>query len=149
MATSGSTYFCFMADVFSKEKRSWIMSRVKSKDTQPELLVRKFLHRQGFRFRLYRKDLPGKPDIILPKYRTAIFVHGCFWHGHKGCSKANLPKTKTEWWKNKIDTNASNDIKNRKRLKKSGWRIIIIWQCDLKAKKIVGTLNKLTRSILR
>lgn len=121
-----------MADIHSKETRSYNMSRIKSKDTKPELLVRKFLHKNGFRYRLHVKDLPGKPDIVLPKYKTIIFIHGCFWHGHEGCTKASLPKTRTEWWTDKICKNAANDQKSEVALSKSGWKIITIWQCELK-----------------
>ena len=95
-------YFCVMADVHTKEQRSYNMSRIKSKDTKPEMLVRRFLHANGFRYKLHEKNLPGKPDIVLPKYKTVIFVHGCFWHGHTGCKYYVVPKTRTEWWMNKI-----------------------------------------------
>lgn len=138
-----------MADVHDKETRSYNMSRIKGKDTKPELLVRKFLHANGYRYRLHLKDLPGKPDIVLPKYKTVIFVHGCFWHGHEGCKYFTIPKTKSEWWKNKIETNAANDTKAMKALKKDGWKIITIWTCELKPKKVeetlVNLLNKLAK----
>src|SRR6266487_4753063 len=100
-----------MADVHDKETRSYNMSRIKSRNTKPELLVRKFLHAHGFRYRLHVKDLPGKPDIVLPKYRTVIFIHGCFWHGHEGCKYFVVPKTRTEWWLTKINSNKANDAK--------------------------------------
>ena len=98
-------------DVHTKEQRSYNMSRIKGKDTKPEMLVRRFLHANGFRYKLHDKKLPGKPDIVLPKYRTVIFVHGCFWHGHKNCKYFVVPKTRTEWWLNKINGNIANDIK--------------------------------------
>lgn len=136
-----------MADVHDKATRSYNMSRVKSKNTKPELVVRKFLHANGFRYRLHVKDLPGKPDIVLPKYKTVIFVHGCFWHGHKGCKYYVVPKTKTEWWLNKINTNITNDKKAIAALKKDGWKIITLWECDLKTNKIDNTLPKLLRDL--
>ena len=105
-----------MADVHSKETRSYNMSRIKSKNTKPEMLVRQFLHKTGFRYRLHVKDLPGKPDILLPKYKTVIFVHGCFWHGHEGCKYSALPKTRREWWENKIKGNCLKDQDDLKKL---------------------------------
>ncbi|MES3016846.1 MAG: DNA mismatch endonuclease Vsr [Bacteroidota bacterium] len=124
-----------MADVHSKETRSYNMSRIRSKDTKPEMLVRKFLHKNGFRYRLHVKDLPGKPDIVLPKYKTVIFVHGCFWHGHEGCKYYVVPKTRSEWWVEKIGKNKSNDIKAENALSSTGWKIINIWECDIKSEK--------------
>ena len=123
------------------------MSRIRSKDTSPELLVRKFLHGQGFRYTLYNKNLPGKPDIVLPKYNTIIFVQGCFWHGHANCKYATIPKTRTEWWQKKIDTNKGNDEKSQKLLKKAGWKIINVWGCDLKKQKVEKTLNRLEKKL--
>lgn len=132
-----------MADVHDKKTRSYNMSRVKGKDTKPELLVRKFLYANGFRYRLHVKDLPGKPDIVLPKYNTVIFVHGCFWHGHKNCKYFTIPKTKTEWWTKKINGNIANDQKAIHQLQDAGWNIITIWTCELKPKKLDETLNNL------
>ena len=129
-----------MADVHSKETRSYNMSRIRSKDTKPELLVRRFLHKNGFRYRLHVKDLPGKPDIVLPKYKTVIFIHGCFWHGHEGCKYFVVPKTRTEWWLHKIGTNATNDSNAETHLKYAGWKIIKIWECELKKALIETTL---------
>src|ERR1019366_3020266 len=117
-----------MADVHDKKTRSYNMSRIRSKDTKPELIVRSFLHRNGFRFRLHDKKLPGKPDIVLKKYKTVIFVHGCFWHGHKGCKYFVVPKTRTKWWLNKINRNKELDAIHNKALRKSGWHIIEIWE---------------------
>lgn len=136
-----------MADVHSKEIRSYNMSQIKGKNTKPEILVRKFLHSKGFRFRLHDAKLPGKPDIILPKYKTVIFVHGCFWHGHKNCKYATIPKTKTEWWLKKIIGNVANDKKKSSNLKKEGWRVINIWTCQLKPKKVEKTLSSLLNSL--
>jgi len=136
-----------MADVHSKETRSYNMSRIKSKDTKPELLVRKFLHKNGFRYRLHVKDMPGKPDIVLPKYKTVIFIHGCFWHGHEGCRYYVVPKTRTEWWLNKIQGNSANDIKTEMLLKTAGWRIIKLWECELKKTGIEATFSNLLATI--
>lgn len=108
------------------------MRQIKSKNTKPEMLVRKFLHAQGFRFRLHVKDLPGKPDIVLPKFKVVVLVNGCFWHGHQNCSKAPLPKTNSLWWKEKIDRNISKDKANIEKLEAVGWRVITLWQCQLK-----------------
>lgn len=121
-----------MVDIISKEKRSWNMSRIKGKDTKPELIVRSLLHMMGYRFRLHRKDLPGKPDIVLPKYRTVIFVHGCFWHRHKDCKYAYNPKSRTSFWQNKFKENIERDNKKQAELKKIGWEVIVIWECDLR-----------------
>lgn len=119
------------------------MSHVKSKNTKPEVLVRRFLFAHGFRFRLYRKDLPGKPDIVLPKYKTAIFINGCFWHGHENCKYAKLPETNHEFWLTKINGNIQRDITTSAKLTEMGWRVFTIWQCELKPKNIDNTLNNL------
>jgi len=121
-----------MPDRFSAEERSRIMSRVKGRDTQPELVVRRQLHRLGYRFRLHRKDLPGKPDIVLPKYRAVIFVHGCFWHGHPGCRRATRPASNTEFWDRKIDSNVARDAQAQAALAALGWRQLTIWQCQIR-----------------
>jgi DNA mismatch endonuclease (patch repair protein) len=136
-----------MADVHDKKTRSYNMSMIRSKNTKPEMLVRKFLHAQGFRYRLHDKKLPGKPDIVLPKYKTVIFIHGCFWHGHKGCKYFVVPKTRTYWWLNKINTNKANDLKALKTLKKEDWRTINLWECELKPIKIAKTLAKLLKKL--
>ncbi len=131
-----------MADVHSKEVRSYNMSRIKGKNTKPEMLVRRFLHKNGFRYRLHVKGLPGKPDIVLPKYKTVIFVHGCFWHGHEGCRYYVVPKTRTEWWLNKIQGNITNDSTAERLLIEQGWKIIKIWGCELKTDRFNETLNQ-------
>lgn len=139
-------------DVFTPEKRSEIMSRVKSKDTKPELFVRSLLHTMGYRFRLHRKDLPGSPDIVLPKHRTAIFVHGCFWHQHPGCPRATLPQRNAEFWKKKLEGNVERDSRAQQRLKELGWNVLILWQCEIKRnadalpKKLNEALRKGTSS---
>jgi DNA mismatch endonuclease (patch repair protein) len=119
-----------MTDVFSKDKRSWIMSRVKGRDTKPETLVRSFVHRMGFRFRLYRRDLPGKPDIVLPRHNKVIFVHGCFWHGHKQCPRSKRPTTNEWFWNKKLDGNIERDKRFRRRLRRMGWEVLVVWQCE-------------------
>ena len=114
------------------EQRSRNMSAIKSKNTKPEIAVRKLLHSMGFRFRLHRKDLPGSPDIVLPKYKTVIFVHGCFWHRHNNCKYATTPKTRKEFWENKFEENVKRDNLNQANLTLKGWKIIILWECQLK-----------------
>jgi len=138
-----------MADVHSKEIRSKNMAAIKSKNTRPEMLVRKFLHANGYRYKLHDKSLPGKPDIVLPKYKTVIFVHGCFWHGHSNCKYYVVPKTKTDWWLNKINGNIANDTKALKALKKEGWEIITIWECNLKPAILQKSLNTLLKKLSR
>ena len=136
-----------MADVHNKEQRSYNMSMIKGKNTKPEMLVRRFLHANGFRYRLHDKKLPGKPDIVLPKYKTVIFVHGCFWHGHHNCRYYVVPKTRTEWWLNKINGNKVNDGKAVKALRKEGWKVMNVWECDLKPKKAEKILIKILNNL--
>lgn len=136
-----------MADVHSKERRSFNMSQVKGKDTKPELLVRKFLFTNGLRYRLYDKKLPGKPDIVLPKYNTVVLIQGCFWHGHEGCKYATLPKTRIEFWSNKIEANIKRDKENIECLKKLGWNVLIVYGCELKKAKQEQTLNNILSNI--
>lgn len=121
-----------MVDIFSKDKRSNIMSRVKGKNTKPELMVRTLLHKMGYRFRLHQKDLPGKPDIILKKYKTVIFVHGCYWHRHDCKRGQSLPSSNKEFWKKKFQGTIERDEKACKQLKDLGWNVGIVWQCELK-----------------
>ena len=124
-----------MVDIVSEQQRSYNMSRIRSKNTKPEIIVRSMLHRLGYRFTVNgpkNKKLPGKPDIVLPKYKTVIFVHGCFWHRHKGCKYATLPKARAEWWKTKLEGNAERDVRQQKELWKLGWEVIVIWECELK-----------------
>lgn len=136
-----------MADVHSTQTRSYNMSQIKGKNTKPEMLVRRFLHANGFRYKLHDKTLPGKPDLVLPKYKTVIFVHGCFWHGHKDCRYFVVPKTRTEWWLNKINGNTANDAKALKALMKEGWKIITVWECNLKPAKVEKTLKAISKKI--
>jgi DNA mismatch endonuclease (patch repair protein) len=121
-----------MADTFTAAKRSEIMSRIGGKDTAPEVLVRRLLHGLGFRFRLHRKDLPGKPDIVLPRHKKLILVHGCFWHGHRDCPRAALPTTNVKFWRRKISKNIVRDRQVRKQLAELGWDVLVLWQCQLK-----------------
>jgi len=123
------------------------MSRIRGKDTKPELLVRKFLFAAGFRYRLHDKRLPGKPDIVLPKYKTVIFIHGCFWHGHEGCRYYVVPKTRSEWWLNKITSNKIKDSRDILSLKEEGWKILTIWECELKPRTREATLSILPATI--
>lgn len=120
----------FMVDHLSPEKRSWNMSRVRSKDTGPEMKVRRLLFSMGFRYRINVKTLPGKPDIVLKKWNTVIFVHGCFWHRHKGCKDTTTPKTKTEWWLEKFKKNVTNDQKKRQALEELDWKVLVVWECE-------------------
>jgi len=119
-------------DRLSKQHRSWNMSRIKSKDTKPEIQVRSLLHKLGFRFRLHRNDLPGKPDIVLPKYSTVIFVHGCYWHHHQNCQFAYTPKSKVEFWLNKFAENVARDKKVQLELAKLNWKVLVVWECELR-----------------
>tara|TARA_Y100001978_G_scaffold106421_1_gene95046 strand:+ start:229 stop:645 length:417 start_codon:yes stop_codon:yes gene_type:complete len=113
-------------------ERSRNMSAIKSKNTKPEIAVRKLLHSMGYRFRLHRKDLPGSPDIVLPKYKTVIFVHGCFWHRHENCKYASNPKTRKEFWENKFKGNVKRDLEIQKNIKNIEWRSLVIWECETK-----------------
>lgn len=122
-----------MADTITPERRSWNMSRIRGRNTGPELRLRSLLHRAGFRFRLHANELPGKPDIILPKYRTAIFVHGCFWHRHEGCRNATTPSTRSEFWQAKFDSNVIRDERSRSALQTAGWTVFTVWECELKS----------------
>jgi DNA mismatch endonuclease, patch repair protein len=118
-------------DIFSKSKRSQIMSHISGKHTKPEISIRKIAHSLGYRFRLHKKELPGKPDIVFPKYKKVIFVNGCFWHGHKNCNRSKLPTTNKIFWQDKIAGNKKKDKSNYIRLKKLGWHYLVIWQCSI------------------
>jgi len=138
-----------MADVHDKKTRSFNMSRIRSKDTKPEILVRKFLFGKGFRYKLHDKSLPGKPDLVFPKYKTVILIHGCFWHGHEGCKYFVLPKTRTKWWIEKINRNRQLDAEHNKELRKLGWKIITVFECKLKLKSRERTLNRLATRLVK
>jgi len=133
-------------DVFSKSKRSEVMSKIRGKNTKPELAVRSILHRMGYRFRLHRRDLPGCPDIVLPKYKTVIFVHGCFWHRHPKCKYAYNPKSRKTFWQKKFRQNVEQDKKVRKKLTRLGWKVIVIWECEIKnLNKVIRLVHELQR----
>lgn len=136
-----------MADVHSAETRSYNMSRIRSRDTKPEELVRKYLFSKGFRYRKNDVRLPGKPDIVLPKYKTVIFVNGCFWHGHTGCRYFVWPKTNTEFWRKKITGNMVRDQKNYTLLRELGWNVFVIWECELKHSAKEKTLDFLVNNL--
>lgn len=123
-----------MPDIVDSATRSRMMSGIRSKHTKPELLVRSLLHRQGFRFRLHAKDLPGKPDIVLPRYRAVVLVNGCFWHGHD-CALFKWPGTRVDWWRNKIERNRHNDSRSQEALHAAGWRVAVVWECALKGRE--------------
>ena len=133
-----------MTDVHDKVTRSYNMSQIKGKNTKPEILVRKFLFSKGFRYRINDKKLPGKPDIVLPKYKTVIFVNGCFWHVHENCKYFKLPKTRTNWWKEKIEKTKITDFVKQEELIKMGYKVLIIWECEVKSKVI---FNKIINEI--
>ena len=135
-----------MADVFSPEKRSAVMSKIKGKDTVIEILVRKYLFANGFRFRKNVATMPGKPDIVLKKYKTVVFVHGCFWHGHENCKQFRLPKTRTEFWEKKISQNIERDKRTKEILEKENWNVLILWECELE-KNFESTMETLIETI--
>lgn len=121
-----------MVDIVDKATRSRMMSGIKGRDTRPEMLVRRALHRAGFRYRLHVRDLPGSPDVVLPKYRAAILIHGCFWHRHEGCRFATVPATRPEFWVEKFAKNVARDTRNDRALRTLGWRVAVLWECDLR-----------------
>ena len=137
-----------MADIYSRKRRSDIMSRIVSKDTLPEIKVRRVLHRMGYRFRINRKDLPGKPDIVLPKWKTVVFVHGCFWHGHD-CCEGHIPKTNWSYWAPKLERNRKRDLENADKLDKLDWKRIVVWECQTGSlKKLEDRLRKAMHSVM-
>jgi DNA mismatch endonuclease (patch repair protein) len=134
-----------MVDHIDSAKRSWNMGRIRAKDTVPEVQVRSLLHRLGYRFRLHRKDLPGTPDIVLAKYRTVVFVHGCYWHRHLGCKYASTPKTNSDFWMGKFESNIARDRMNRTELANNGWNVLVVWQCELR--DIDGLAQRLSKAL--
>ena len=136
-----------MVDRLSREHRSWNMSRIRGKDTGPEKQVRSALHRAGYRFRLHRSDLPGRPDIVLPKYRTVVFVHGCFWHRHRGCRFAYTPKSRVNFWNRKLQSNVERDQRNMQALRRLGWRVVTVWECE--AARTDRWLNRMPECLTR
>lgn len=135
-----------MSDSISPEHRSWNMSRIRGKDTKIEVLVRKYLFSKGFRFRKNDKRYPGKPDVVLPKFKTVIFVNGCFWHQHPGCKNATIPKTRTEFWVQKLNKNISNDNRNQDLLREMGWTVIVVWECELE-KDFEGVMKSIVTKL--
>ena len=127
-----------MTDIFDPEKRSEIMSRIRGRDTRPEMIVRRIAHGLGFRFRLHRKDLPGRPDIVFPRHQAVIVVHGCFWHRHPGCKRASSPKTREGYWQNKFEDNVVRDKRNETALRDLGWKVMVIWECETKDHEAVA-----------
>jgi DNA mismatch endonuclease (patch repair protein) len=117
-------------DRLTKARRSWNMSRIRGKDTTPEKVVRSLLHRMGYRFRLHGKKLPGRPDIVLAKHKTVIYVHGCFWHRHRGCKNCTTPTHRRKWWLRKLEGNAARDRVTRRTLRELGWRSVVVWECE-------------------
>lgn len=136
-----------MTDRITPEHRSWNMSRIKGKDTKIEVKVRSWLFSKGFRFRKNDRRYPGTPDIVLPKYKTVIFINGCFWHRHEGCRYATTPKTRTEFWMNKFEKNVENDRKHKEELETMGWRVITLWECGLKKNSFEDTMNRLEQQL--
>jgi DNA mismatch endonuclease, patch repair protein len=119
-----------MTDIVSPEKRSEMMSRIRGRDTAPEIAVRSLLHRMGYRFRLHRRDLPGRPDVVLPRHHVVVFVHGCFWHRHRACKLAYTPKTRRKFWREKFEGNIERDRTVQRKLRKLGWKVVVVWECE-------------------
>ena len=120
-----------MPDIWTKEKRSEVMSRIRSVDTTPERAVRSMLHKSGYRFRLHRRDLPGKPDVVLPKFRAVVFIHGCFWHQHADCNEGRIPNTRPEYWVEKLQRTVQRDQEHQKKLQEAGWGVLVLWECEI------------------
>lgn len=142
-AQSGSTVaHTLMTDTFTPEERSRIMARVRGTDTKPEMLVRTVTHRLGFRYRLHRRDLPGCPDLVLPRHKKVIFVHGCFWHGHERCPRSARPTTNTAFWEKKLQGNIERDRRNEEALVRAGWKVLVVWECGTRdAEKLKALLR--------
>ena len=138
-------------DTLSSEKRSWNMSRIRGANTKPEFAVRSMLHRMGYRFRIANRTLPGKPDIVLPKYSAVIFVHGCFWHRHQGCKYAYTPKSRSDFWGQKFEGNVMRDKNNLSLLRKAGWLPIVVWECEIKrnADAVIGRVSGVLQRCLK
>ena len=135
-----------MADIWDKNKRSEVMSRIRSKNTKPEILLRSLLFKEGFRFRIHNKELSGKPDIVLKKYNTVIFVHGCFWHYHEECNEGRIPDTNSKFWKEKLSKTIERDKRHRQTLEENGWKVIVVWECELENTK---QRNETLRTIIQ
>ena len=134
-----------MADIVNQATRSRMMAGIRGKDTKPELAVRRYLHRAGLRYRIHVKDLPGRPDVVLPKFRAVVFVHGCFWHQHRGCPLAAMPASNTSFWRDKLEGNRERDLRNSESLRRAGYRVFLVWECEINA----GRLERLVHEIVR
>jgi DNA mismatch endonuclease (patch repair protein) len=134
-------------DIWSKEKRSEVMSKIRSKNTKPEKILRSWFYANGLRFRIHHKDLPGKPDIVFGKYKTVIFVHGCFWHYHKDCREGRIPSTNTKFWEEKLMKNIQRDEKHQAKLKELGWKVIVVWECEIDKKLNTENFKELLNTI--
>ena len=137
-----------MADRLSREKRSWNMSHIRNKDTEIEVKVRKYLFSKGFRYRKNDSRLPGKPDVVLPRYKTVIFVHGCYWHRHPGCKNCTTPSTNAAFWLEKFDKNIKNDAKHKDELEEAGWKVVVLWECEIE-NDFENTMEKVTEQLLK
>lgn len=130
---SGYVEWRSLMDIVSREKRSAMMSNIKAQNTRPEIAVRRVAHRLGLRFRLHRRDLPGSPDIVFPRWHTALFVHGCYWHRHSDCKFSTIPKSNVEFWQNKLQGNVDRDVRVRRELETQGWNVVVIWECQTRS----------------
>lgn len=135
-------------DIWSKDKRSQVMSLIRGQNTKPEVIIRKILYKRGYRYRLNYSKLPGKPDIVFPKYKIVIFIHGCFWHGHENCKIAHIPKTNTKYWSDKFTKNKERDNNVSLSLINMGWQVLIIWECEITKTNIQNVINKIEHHIL-
>lgn len=137
-----------MVDRLTAEKRSWLMSRIRGKHTGPEMITRSVAHALGLRFRLHRKDLPGRPDVVFPQHKVALFVHGCFWHRHPGCRLASMPKSRPDFWQAKFDANVARDAAAERALSDAGWRVAIIWECETRQEDVLTARLSGIRNVL-
>ncbi len=135
-------------DIWSEKKRREVMSKIRGENTKPEMILRSALFRKGFRFRVHKKDLSGRPDIVLPKYHSVIFVHGCFWHYHKKCNEGRIPSTNSKFWEEKLERNIKKDANNIKALKKESWKVFVIWECEIE-KQFEKTFKRLVKNIVK
>ena len=136
-------------DLYDREKRSRIMAKVRCKDTKPEMAVRRYLHDRGLRYRLHRKDLPGRPDMVFPSRRVAVFVHGCFWHQHPGCKRAKLPQTRADFWREKLEGNVKRDAAALDALVSKGWKAFIVWECEIRPEALDVLYNRIIETRVR
>ena len=137
-----------MRDRLTKERRSWNMSRIRGKDTKPEMVVRSLLHRMGYRFRLHGRKLPGRPDVVLTKHKTVVFVHGCFWHRHRKCKNCTTPTNRRAWWSEKLEGNAARDRLHQRALRRLGWKVVIVWECETEKASFAARLDERLAGVL-